>query len=101
KLLTRALEAAARRHGSAHDGTRDQVLALVGAARGGHSGVPQALRDVEAAFVVGVSDRCTSGEARAEFRRMVQGAADRVVDEPVLGSCSCAGDLASREGWIP
>lgn len=59
--------------GSRHDNTNVNVLRLLRLAERGERGVPEALEKLKAEFVRMTADRNTTGEAEAEFDRMVQG----------------------------
>lgn len=68
--------------GSRHDNILPIIMALVRLDNLGHPGAAEALDDLHARFVVAIGDRADSKAAEAEWRRMENGAADKVASTP-------------------
>lgn len=75
---TAALKAA----GGRHDAMLPVVMALVRLDNLGHPGAAEALDDLHARFVAAISDRSDPKSAESEWRRMEDGAADKVAATP-------------------
>lgn len=82
--------AANREYGSAHDATRDAVLAVVRAAEQGHPGARIALARGKSTYIATVAtDRGSDTIAAAEYDRLVRGAVTKVTDTPTVGGVGC------------
>ncbi len=100
RLTADALGAARRAHGSAHDHTRDTVLALLRAGETGHPGVPDALDLIRREFIATVRENRGSDKiAASEFDHFTEDGAAKILDdrgERAGRGCDCPS--AASEG---
>jgi hypothetical protein len=100
RLEADATAAARREEGSAYEGTRDAVLALVRAGDVGHRGVRGVLARVRSEYIAGVADRASEHVAAGEYNRLTLGAATLVMaspDDRTGTGCDCRGEARAGD----
>ena len=69
-------------NGSRHDTARDYTIALMRLGESGHKGAAGALAILRQSFLSEIADRETGQAAISEWRRLAEGAAERIAGDP-------------------